>query len=126
MIFECIDYINDSYWPVKSFFNGAYKGKRFLWALESIAKQYGCGINEDYCSFPDPEDASTFDAFEGLRFDVWDEYKIITEDEAIDYISEACLKYLAIHPQDRTIVLNTLLDAKTDFAHLIMLKIERS
>ena len=100
-IFEKVDSRTDPDWIVKEF-NSIYFQGRFLWALPLILERKGCGVNEDYCFFPDDSDPSPEYHFSGVKVGLMDSEKLLTEEDLSKFLHEACDKYVLLHPEDKS------------------------
>jgi len=100
VLFDNIDSRHDNGWIVKSFFNSIYSQGKFLWALPSLVSKAGCGVNEDYCAFPDFLDPDPELHFFGVKIGVFRDEVIISDDEFERILDFACDRYCALHPED--------------------------
>ena len=107
-LFRNVDYKNDPHWVVKEFFNSVYQQDKFLWALPLIIEKKGCGVNEEFCLFPDLNDPTPIYHFAGVTFGTMDDEVIITEKQCNAYIKEACDHYLEENPGEREKITNIL------------------
>ena len=95
-----VDFEGDPHWIVKEFFNSIYQQDRFLWALPLIVEKKGCGVNEEFCFFPDLKDPDPVYHFAGVTFGTMDDEVIISEEQCNAYLKEACDRYLEYNPED--------------------------
>lgn len=107
-LFKNVDCKNDPQWVVKEFFNSIYQRDNFLWVLPLIVENKGCGVNEDYCFFPDMNDPDPFYHVTGVTFGTMDNEVTISDDQCNTYLMEACDRYLEDNPEDRDLVINAL------------------
>lgn len=99
-LFSNVARSKDSDWIIKEFFNAIYSQDRFLWALPLLINKGGCVVNDDYCLFPDFSDNDPSSHFEGVMFGVGDDEIIVSDETYSVSVSEACKKYLELHPSD--------------------------
>ena len=98
-IFEEVDSRTDPNWIVKEFFNSIYYQGRFLWALPLILERKGCGVNEDYCFFPDYSDPNPEYHFDGVKVGLMEDEVLISDRELLKFVRLACDKYVLLHPE---------------------------
>lgn len=107
-IFNNVNQKNDPHWIVKEFFNSIYAQGKFLWALPLIVEKKGCGINEDFCFFPDLSDHDPVYHFEGVMFGIMHDEIIITEKECNYYVQKACASFTEKHPSELSTISSIL------------------
>ena len=107
-LFKNIDFKNDPYWVVKEFFNSIYQQDKFLWALPLLVEKKGCGVNEEFCFFPDLNDPDPVYHFTGVTFGTIGDEVIVTDDQCSTYLMDACDRYLKDNPEDRDLVTHAL------------------
>lgn len=107
-LFKNIDFKNDPHWVVKEFFNSIYHQDKFLWALPLLVEKKGCGVNEEFCFFPDLNDPDPVYHFTGVTFGTMDDEVIVSDDQCNTYLKEACDRYLEENPKDRDLVTHAL------------------
>lgn len=107
-IFDTVDSRSDADWIVKEFFNSIYSQGRFLWALPLILEKKGCGVNEDYCFFPDLADPDPEYHFCGVKIGLMDDEVVITDEELSRFVRQACDSYTFLHPEHKQQVADIL------------------
>ena len=78
-------------------------------ALDAITQRCGYAYNEEYCSFPDPDDSDPNLHFDGVAFGVSDEEVVITEIECWRYVRQAGLFWIEQNRADADAVKQILL-----------------
>ncbi len=72
-----------------------------MWALPLILGRKGCGVNEDYCFFPDFTDPNPEYHFSGVKIGLMDDEVLITDEELSRFVRQACDKYVLLHPEHK-------------------------
>jgi hypothetical protein len=111
-IFKSVDLNCDPHWIVKEFFNSIYRQGKFLWALPLIVEKKGCGLNEEFCFFPDLNDPDPVYHFSGVMFGTMGDEVIISDEQCNAYLQEACDRYLHENPDDHAVVTRMLNDGR--------------
>jgi len=79
-----------------------YAQERFLWSLPLILNRKGCAVNEDYCFFPDLTDPDPEYHFSGVKVGVMDSEVVMTFEELLTFVRQACAKFVELHPEYKT------------------------
>ena len=87
-----------SLFPVQAFFN-AIGDASFVQVIDHLTSRVGYSINDADCTFPadlDPGD----EPFDGVRFSLFEEDKVISIEQLNDYVRRVCDAHRAHHPED--------------------------
>lgn len=103
-----IDEWNDKYFPVKAFFN-EISDNAFVRVIEYLSKGIGHGLNVAYCTFIDDIEPDE-EAFEGVKFGIYEDEIIINYDDVYHYMKEACISYVKGYPEDTETIKNLIND----------------
>lgn len=107
-LFKNVDYKSDPHWVVKEFFNSVYQQEKFLWVLPLLVGRKGCGVNEEFCFFPNLNDPDPTYHFSGVTFGTMGEETIVTDEQFNAYLKDACDLYLRNRPADESLVARAL------------------
>lgn len=84
----------------RGFFKAAYANGKFLWAVTQLAERRSCGIDEQWCFFPDLSDPDPIYHFEGVAFDSLAGDTVVSEAECLAEMRRACEQYIDLHPSE--------------------------
>ncbi|WP_157760099.1 ribonuclease toxin immunity protein CdiI [Delftia acidovorans] len=85
--------LENKLFPVQAFFN-AMPGISLIRTLESFCNRIGAGFNDATCEFPE-EVESGDDYFDGVRFSIFNEEVIISNEVFFDILSQVCSIYIS-------------------------------
>jgi hypothetical protein len=93
---------DDRLFPVQCFFN-AVSDFTFVEVVGRLLQGIGHGADYAHCTFPSDLDPGE-EAFDGVRFSIFEDSVILTVEELRRFIREACDSYLASHPEERELI----------------------
>ena len=88
----------DRLFPVQCFFN-AVSDFNFVEVIGRLLQGVGHGADYAHCTFPSDLDPGE-EVFDGVRFSIFEDSVILTDEEFRYFIREACKSYLVSHPAE--------------------------
>lgn len=85
--------------PVQAFFN-AIGDDAFVRVVKDLQRRVGTAINDCYCEFPEELDYDE-EPFDGIRFSLFEDEVIISEEELNAFLKKVCSIHLIDYPEDR-------------------------
>lgn len=101
--------VDDRLFPVQAFFN-AFWDDNFVEVMRGLLGGIGHSMDDAHCRFPSDLDPWE-EPFEGVRFSLYEDEVIITAAELKAFVAQACVAYLAAHPEQRDVVADLLSSA---------------
>ena len=102
-LYEKFDLYDDSLDAVSSFFDSLSESK-FCRDIDLLLTDRGLGLHETTCfiAYPEPPgfDPSLPAGYVRFAIDIIDAESIITYEDFLEYLRQACEGYIARHPQD--------------------------
>lgn len=98
-LFEGINYTDDYLWVVKEFLNTL--DNAFFTQSVNIYLVNGNGVATECASCEFPGDLDEYEErFEGVRCRFMDDTVVVTKDEFMSCLKEACKRYAELHPTE--------------------------
>lgn len=98
-LFEKIDKDCDPHWLVKEVFNAFCHQGHFIYAIECMIEKCGITDEHDYCWFPQMDKPNPDFHFEGIKFGNIDDEIVISEQDFVEHVMEACRQFVKLHPK---------------------------
>ncbi len=85
--------------PIQCFFN-AISDDSFIYILRNLINGIGASINDCHCQFPEDLDPDE-DTFEGVRFSIYEDERILSISELGKIINTVCEEQIKRCPQQK-------------------------
>lgn len=100
--------LKDNFLPAQIFFN-AIPDRSFVKTLRAFSDATGGGFNDAFCAFPGEEDFDE-EPLPGIQFSIKDEETIVSYDDFLSILENACKVYCESKPEEKEIIYNLFSD----------------